>query len=160
LSVEKAGSFAQVRRHDIGEREQLRAHGVDGIWLEQHVAAGCNHDGIDDERHAGEGCEAAHDCFDSGAVGQHAGLDGADAQVVGERGHLRGDDGGGKLKDRLHALRVLRGDRRDDGGAVDAEGRERLEVGLDAGAARAVRAGNGQGNRRRRHRSAPRREVA
>src|SRR6185312_14717039 len=41
-------------------------------------------------------------------------------------------------------LRVLRGERGNDAGAVDAERGEGLQVGLDAGAARGIRAGNGQ----------------
>ena len=44
---------------------------------------------------------------------------------------------------------VLRGQSRDDGGAVDAERRERLQVGLDAGATRRIRAGDSERDRYR-----------
>src|SRR5262245_19514189 len=45
-----------------------------------------------------------------------------------------------------HALGVLGGQRGEHGRAVDAERRERLEVGLDAGAAARIRTGNGDGD--------------
>src|SRR5262249_58633668 len=62
--------------------------------------------------------------------------------------HWRGDELRRHVVDRAHALGVLRRERGDDRGAVDAERRERLEIGLDAGAAAGVRAGNGQSDRR------------
>ncbi len=43
-----------------------------------------------------------------------------------------------------HPQRVLRRDERERAGAVDAEAVEGLEVGLDAGAAARVRAGDGE----------------
>ena len=48
----------------------------------------------------------------------------------------------------LHAQRVLGGQRGDHRAAVDAQRREGLEVGLDAGAAAAVGAGDGERDRR------------
>src|SRR5690606_19115812 len=49
---------------------------------------------------------------------------------------------------RLHAVSILGGERGDNAGAVDAQRREGLEVGLDAGATGAVRPGDGEGYRR------------
>ncbi len=57
-----------------------------------------------------------------------------DRQIGKHRVDLRGDEFGRHLMDAADALGVLRGQRRDHGGAVDAERGERLEVGLDAGA--------------------------
>ena len=48
--------------------------------------------------------------------------------------------------DSEHARGVLRRERSDRRGAVDAERGKRLEVGLDAGAAAGIRAGDGQGD--------------
>ena len=45
------------------------------------------------------------------------------------------------------ALRILRGERCNDAGAVDAERSEGLQVRLDAGAAARIRAGDGDGDR-------------
>jgi hypothetical protein len=46
-----------------------------------------------------------------------------------------------------HTRRRLRRQASEHTGAVDPQGREHLEVGLDAGAAPAVRPGHGQGDR-------------
>src|SRR5579872_2962531 len=46
------------------------------------------------------------------------------------------------------ALGVLRGERRDDGSAIDAERRKGLEIRLNAGAAGGIRTCNGERNRR------------
>ena len=54
---------------------------------------------------------------------------------------------GGHRGDHLHPDRVLGGERRDRGRPVDAAARERLQVGLDAGAAAGVRAGDRQAGR-------------
>ena len=51
--------------------------------------------------------------------------------------------------DAADARGVLRRQRRDDGGAIDAERCKRLQVGLDAGAAGGIRAGDGQRHRGR-----------
>ena len=56
-------------------------------------------------------------------------------EIGKHRVDLRGDELGRHLVDAADALGVLRGQRRDHGGAVDAERGKRLEVGLDAGAA-------------------------
>ncbi len=62
----------------------------------------------------------------------HADLDGADGKVVEHGGDLGGDHAGGDVVDAADAERVLRRDGGDNAGAVDAERREGLEVGLDA----------------------------
>src|SRR5207237_134344 len=63
------------------------------------------------------------------------------------------------VHDRVHGHGVLRGERRHHARAVDREGMERLQVGLDAGRAARVRARDGE--RHRRHGSAlyPRRPT-
>ena len=73
---------------------------------------------------------------------QHAELDGIDADVLDHRLDLRLQEGRRHAVDARHAERVLRGQRGDGRHAVAAERREGLEVGLDAGAAAAVGAGD------------------
>ena len=80
----------------------------------------------------------------------HADLDRADLEIGKNRVDLRGDEFRRHVVDRGHALGVLRGQGGDHRGAVDAKRGERLEVGLDAGAAAGI--GARQGDRDRRHR--------
>ena len=61
-------------------------------------------------------------------------------QVAGDRFDLRRHEIGRQRRDRLDASRALHGHRGDRAGAVDAERGERLQVGLDAGAAARVAA--------------------
>ena len=77
-------------------------------------------------------------------VGEHPDLDRVDADVRRDRvdlgdDHLRRDGG-----DHLDPDRVLRGQRGDRRRPVDAAASERLQVGLDPGAAAGVRAGDRQ----------------
>ena len=87
--------------------------------------------------------------LDDGRAREHPGLEGRDREIFRDGVELRSDDVGIDVLDGADADRVLGGDRRDDGHAVDAEGRERLQVGLDAGPGPGVGAGDGQRNRLR-----------
>ena len=73
---------------------------------------------------------------------EHPGLRRVDADVVEHRLELGADELGRHLVDRRHAAGVLRGQRHDRAHPVAAEARERLQVGLDPGAAARVRAGD------------------
>ena len=73
---------------------------------------------------------------------EHSGLHGIDPDVVRHRVELGTDDVGGYLVDRRHTDRALRCQGHDRAHPVTAEVRERLEVGLDPGAAAGVRAGD------------------
>ena len=75
---------------------------------------------------------------------QHADLDGIDADVFHHGVDLRAQHVGRHAVDGAHALGVLRGDGGDGRHAVAAQRAEGLEVGLDAGAAAAVGAGDGE----------------
>ena len=70
--------------------------------------------------------------------------------VAGDGLDLGRHDVGGDGRDRRDADRVLRGDGGDGARAVDAERRERLQVGLDARAAARIAAGNRQDGPHRR----------
>ena len=83
----------------------------------------------------------------AGGARQHADLHRADIEIGEHRVDLRGDEIGRHVEDGGDFLGVLRGQRGDDGGAIDAERGEGLEIGLDAGAAARIRAGDGDGDR-------------
>ena len=83
--------------------------------------------------------------LDDGGVGEHAGLDRIDARCRRRRRRSARRRGPAAARDTpTHRLRVLRRDRRDGAGAVDAVGGKRLQVGLDAGAAAGIAARNCQ----------------
>ncbi len=92
--------------------------------------------------------EARRHRFDRRGARQHADLDGANRKIGEYRVHLRQDEVARHVADRRHALRVLRGQRGDDAGAIDAERREGFEIRLDAGAAARVGARDGERDRR------------
>ena len=75
-------------------------------------------------------------------VAEHPDLHGVDADVLGHRADLRDDHRRARRLHRVDADGVLRGQRGDRRHPVDAAARERLQVGLDAGAAAGVRAGD------------------
>ena len=79
-----------------------------------------------------------HDGVDYGSLRDHADLDGLHAEIGEHRVDLRGHEIRGHLMNAADALGVLRGERRDHGRAVDAEGGKRLEVGLNTGSARRI----------------------
>ena len=89
-----------------------------------------------------------HSLDDLGAR-QHADLDRRHLKV-GERGRdLRPNHAERHGADRLDHAGILRGQRGDRAGAMDAKRGESLEVGLDSRAAAGIGTGDGQGDRRR-----------
>ena len=82
------------------------------------------------------------DNADNGGVEEHPGLHGGGAQFGEDGLDLRADDGGLRGLDGGDPLGVLRRQASDGAGAVDTEGGEGLEVGLDARAPAAVGTGN------------------
>jgi hypothetical protein len=147
--VRERGGLGQVRRHDGRAREQLGAERPLGLGREQPRARLGHHHRVDDQRRVGEQRERLGDGRDRGRVAEHPGLDGVGADVVGDRPHL-GDDR--RRRQRVHVRDgdgVLRRHRRDRAHAVHAAACERLQVGLDPGAAAGVRAGDREHPRRR-----------
>src|ERR1019366_7315368 len=103
-------------------------------------------------------CEPLRYCLDRRRPKKHADLHRIDRKIGEDRVHLGGDETGRHVIDRGNALRVLRGQRGDDGRTIDAERGEGLQVRLDAGATARIRACDGDGNRghdRPRRSSAP-----
>ena len=87
--------------------------------------------------------QLACDCLHTGRRGQHADLDRIGEDVLKHRVHLVFDDLGRDVLDGDDTRRVLSNDRDNDAHGEYAVRRHGLEVGLDTGAARAVRARNG-----------------
>jgi hypothetical protein len=75
---------------------------------------------------------------------EHPRLCSVDADVAEDGLELRGDELRRHLVHSGHTRGVLRRQRDDRAHSVTAGGRERLQVGLDPGAAAGVRAGNGK----------------
>jgi len=80
-------------------------------------------------------CQPCGDGIDGGKLCRHPDLDGIDLKIAENRVDLRGHEAGGHRMNAADAARVLSGQGRDDGRAVNAERGKRLQVGLDAGAA-------------------------
>ena len=96
--------------------------------------------------------EEIHEQADIGEVAQHAGFHGGGGKFGPEGVELGEQLGGRAGGDGQDAAGVLGGEAGDGGGAVDAEGGIGFEVGLKAGAAATIRAGNGE---RHGHRPGP-----
>ncbi len=75
---------------------------------------------------------------------EHAGLGRGDAKILGDGIDLLANELRRHGMNRRHAARILRGQGGEDAGAVDAERGERLEVGLNAGAAGGIGARDGE----------------
>jgi hypothetical protein len=78
-----------------------------------------------------------------GGIGNHADLDGIDADVGKDRIDLVCHENGGHGVDTGDALCVLRRQGSQNGHSVNAASGKGLQIGLDAGAARRVGAGDG-----------------
>ncbi len=90
--------------------------------------------------------ERGGDNVDRRRVGEHADLHRADIEIGEHRVDLRGDKVRRHIMDGEDALGVLRRQRGDDAGAIDAERGKGFQIRLDAGAAARIRAGDGQGD--------------
>ena len=129
-ATEQDSRFGQVGSDDRGQRNESPAKRVHGVVAEQPGSAFGHHHGIDDEiAHAIFG-DRVRDGRDDLRARQHAGLGGFDAEVLHHRPDLLADQR----------------DRRDRGRAMDAQRGERLQVGLDAGPAPRIGAGDRKRN--------------
>src|SRR5258707_8348746 len=137
-----------MRRHAERARDEHALEDIDCIGGKKLVAGGCDHDRIDDNLALPPALKPCRNRFDDRALGYHSDLDRADGEIGENRIHLRGDEVRRHVVDGSYVFGVLRGERSDNRGAVDAERRERFQIGLDAGAAARIRAGDGQRNRR------------
>ena len=133
-------SDGRARQHPLDQR-RLR------VRVEQRRAALGDHHRVDDDRRRADQVERLDHRVDRRLVGEHADLDRVDADVVGDRSTWATIISGATGSDQLDPDRVLGRERRDRGRPVDAAARERLQVGLDPGAAAGVRAGDREAGR-------------
>ncbi len=142
---EEHRGLRQIGRHHPRARDQF-AQPAEHIAAQQFFAGGRDDDRIEHDIARLVAVERGGDDVDGRGVGEHADLDRAGIKI-GEHGiELRGDEIGRHIVNAEHALGVLRRQRGDDGRAIDAERGKGLQIGLDAGAAARIRAGNGEGN--------------
>src|SRR5665647_2850650 len=123
--------------------------------VEEAVTAGGDHDRVEDDKVVGVVAKEVSDGADDGGVGEHADLDCVEADIGDQGLELLGDELRWYDMHSGHALGALGGEGRDHGGAVDAQRREGLEVGRDAGTAGGVAACDAQCDRGAAHLDAP-----
>ena len=140
--------LGDVRGDHRASRQQLRPEHLEPIVVQQASAAFRDHHRVDDHQRQVQFLDRRGNGFDDRRRREHADLGGVQGDVAGDRFDLRRDEVGRQRQHLDHADRVLRGDGGNRARPVDTQGRERLEVGLDPGAAAGVAAGDGQrGNR-------------
>src|SRR5450759_51373 len=103
----------------------------------------------------GVAAQEVPDGTDDAGVGEHADLDCVETDIGDQGLELLGDELRWYHVHSGHALGALCGEGRDHGRAVDAQRREGLEVGLDAGTAGGVADCDGQPDRWAAHLDAP-----
>ena len=135
-SCDVRGRDGRERQEPLGDRDL-------GLPLEQAGAAGRDHDGVDDDR-AAKGGQLGCDHLDDQRGREHAGLGRVDSDVVDNGPHLSAHEGRRDEVDLFHPGGVLGSQGGNRRHAVRAERRERLEVGLDAGATARVGAGDAE----------------
>ena len=141
--AEQHAQFRQVGGDEVSQREE-RAEGRLGGLLQQAVAAGGHHDRVKDHDAGTDLLQPAADRGDHLLVTEHPDFHGVNADVVADGVELRGQERRRRNMDAAHPPGVLGGQRRDGGHSVAAAGCDAFQVRLDAGAARRIRAGDGQ----------------
>ena len=135
--------LGEVRRHHRREGEKPLDQRLDGVGLEQLSTGARDHHRIDDQRYE-PAFQKIGDGLDQAGGKEHPGLRRVDADVVEDRLELRGHELRRQLVDRGDPHRVLRRQRDERGQPVTPRRGERLQVGLDAGAAAGIGGGDRQ----------------
>jgi hypothetical protein len=135
--------LVKVRRHHVGQGEQLGHQGLARVGLEERITGLGDHHRIEDDTPLSVGAQALGHRADDGRRGEHADLHRIGAEVVQHHVDLLGHERGLHVDNAVNAHGVLGGERGDDGHAEHAKGAERLQIRLDAGTAAGVRAGDG-----------------
>ena len=140
---QEGARLRKVRGQDRRERYELTDQGHDSVRVEQLAAGARGEHRVEHDRYTGQArTECRSDRLDRCRRCQHADLDRINPDVVDHCLDLRAHDRGRNDVNRTDPARVLRGHGRDRDRAVHAAARERLEVGLDAGAAAGVGTGD------------------
>ena len=143
LSAERFG-LGNVRRDDMRERQQFGTQHLHAVIVEQAISARRCEYRIDDDEGQFELFDRGGDGLDDRGVAEHARLCGVRLDVAGNGLNLR------RHQIRRQRLRLddphraLRGDGGRHAEAVHAQRGERLQIGLQAGAAARVASRNRQ----------------
>ncbi len=161
-AMDAAGGFfhgVQIVNREIGENacfrgiwgdnkgygEDVGDEGGDGVLLKELITVFGDHDGIYDEAIEVKFAKDGGDGTDKVCGGKHTCFSGVSADVVEDRAELECEEFRGNIMNAVNAPGVLCGKCGDGGHAVDAEGVEGFKVGLYAGAAAGIGAGDGEG---------------
>ena len=136
--------FRQVRRQNPRHRQQDADQRLLRRRLQKTMARRRNHHGIENDVREFIVLQTFRHRFDNLHVRQHADFDGVRPDVRKHAVQLFCDKFARNGQDPLHARRVLRRQRRDDGHAVNAMRRHGLQIRLDSRAAAAIRTRNRQ----------------
>ena len=143
-AAQQQGRFVQVGRDHRHQRKKLLLQHLHCGRFNQAVTAGGHHHRIEhDLREFVVGNSPGHHAHDLRRM-QHTDLDCVHADVFNDSLDLRFKELRRDRVNTAHAKCVLRRQCRDGRHAVAAQGAESFEVGLDAGTATAVRAGDRQ----------------
>jgi len=134
--------LGDVGRDEGRNGQKPLPHDGGGGVIQQPRAVLGDHDGV--HHHRARAGDRLGDARRDIRGEEHPGLDGVGADILEDRGDLRGDELRRHGMHAAHAQGVLRRQRRDRGGSPGAEGAHGLEVGLDAGAAARVRSRHDQ----------------
>ena len=141
--------FRDIGGKDCRAWQQSVAQRRDGAVFQQFRATGGDHDRIQHHRAACGGNQVVLQRIGHHAdhlrIRQHAQFDGADLEVVEARIDLRFQEVRWRHMHGADAAGVLRGQCSDRGQSMHTVRGEGLQVGLDAGTATGVGAGDGQG---------------
>ena len=139
------GCLVQVWGNEISQGKESGFERFNGIIRNQRIAAGGHHHRINHDVCCVPLFQASRDCLDdSGDVASMPILTAFTSRSEKTASIWAADEIRGHIMNAGYAKRVLCGQGRYDGGPIGMVGREALDVGLNAGAAAGVRAGNGQ----------------
>ncbi len=138
LVLHQDARFVEVRRDQRGEWDQALGDAPLRLGYQQPVAGGGDHHGVEHIVGQVEVRDRVRHRLDQLGGPEHAALDRMRRQVVGNGLDLLHDQLDAERLPAADADGVLRGDRRDDAGAEDAELMEGLEIGLDSRAAAGI----------------------
>lgn len=131
----KAGGFLKIGRNQIGKRDQPLAQNRFSVRVKQRVAAGGDHDRIQNDGNAAQGFEPLrHDTRGFGAS-NHTDLHGPDIKITEYRVQLGGNERTRQRMYGIDAARILGGQRGQDTGPVNAKRGKGFQIRLNARAA-------------------------
>lgn len=135
--------FGNIRGDQRGQREQQLLHGRDGIIPDQAIAAGGDHDRIENDSGDSVFGEQTGDAVDDLGCVQHADLDGISADIIEDCTDLLLKKGNRHRMDCSDPEGVLGSQSGYGTRAVAAAGPDSLEICLDTGATAGIGTGDG-----------------